>query len=220
MVVAHRGGASHEGFSIGEAAAMVGVSTHVIRSWERRLSLGLNHRTQTNQRRYRMEDVQRFVAIKRLHETSGLPLVEAAAKALTGTTPSRVWDDAAPSEAISLEHLWASLIETLPELLIVVDDGGHIVAANSMARNALNVKTGASLSTLAPPGWQITYRALRRGQLGHGDPILLAMRGKSGVIFADVHFVPLGRTPDGAAVIVGTPHRGALPSMTATGPIH
>lgn len=167
-----------------------------------------------------MEDVQRFVAIKRLHETSGLPLVEAAARALKGVGPSPAWDDATPSEAITIEQLWAGLIETLPELLVVVDDAGHIVAANSMARSALSVKTGASLTSLAPPGWQVTYRALRRGQLNHGGPIVLAMRGKSGIVYADVHFVPLGRTPDGAAVIVGTLQREPAPPLSPSGPLH
>jgi DNA-binding transcriptional MerR regulator len=202
-VAAHRGISSHDGFSIGEAAAMVGVSTHVIRSWERRLSLGLNHRTTTNQRRYRIEDVQRFVAIKRLHESSGLPLVEAAARALNGVQPRGVAEDSAQSESPSVERLWASLIETLPELLIVVDDVGRIVAANGLARSALTVKVGSGLSSLAPPGWQVTYRAMRRGQVAHGEPLVLAMRGRSGVVFAEVQFVPLGRMPDGAAVIVG-----------------
>jgi DNA-binding transcriptional MerR regulator len=202
-VAANRGTSNHDGFSIGEAAAMVGVSTHVIRSWERRLSLGLNHRTTTNQRRYRIEDVQRFVAIKRIHESTGLPLVEAAAKALNGAEQRGAGDDGSLSDSLTVERMWASLIETLPEVVVVVDDVGRIIAANAMARTALTVKIGAGLASLAPPGWQMTYRAMRRGQVAHGEPAVLAMRGRSGVLFAEVQFVPLGRTPDGAAVIVG-----------------
>ena len=189
------------GFSIGEAAAIVGVSTHVLRSWERRLSLGLNHRTSTNQRRYWIEDIQRFIAIRQLHKTWGLPLVESAAHAMKlDPHPAAT---ASHHEGDALGPFWASLIDSLGELLLVIDEGGRIRAANKVARSRLNVRQGSSFVRLAPIGWRQTYHSIHRAAGAHPRSGVLAMRGRSGVIFIDACLVPVGRRPDGPAVMIG-----------------
>jgi DNA-binding transcriptional MerR regulator len=192
-----------EAFSIGEAAAMIGVSTHVIRSWERRLSLELNHRTRSNQRRYRMHDVQTFVAIKRLHESGGLPLVESAAKAINGT------DDGSQAQALdgqtsNIDTFWAGLVDGLPNIVLVIDGSGNIVASNEMARAKLNVQHGRSFTRLAPREWARTYRALRASSRGHPRSITLGVRGRTGILLMDARFVPLGHSQRGSAVIIGS----------------
>jgi DNA-binding transcriptional MerR regulator len=192
---------SRNAFSIGEAAAIVGVSTHVLRSWERRLSLGINHRTSTNQRRYWIEDIQRFIAIRQLHETGGLPLVESAAHAM------RLEKQPPPGtpryEATSLNAFWAGLIDTLGDLLLVIDETGRIRAANEVARTRLNVRQGSSFARLAPIGWRHTYHSIHRSTRAHARSGVLAMRARSGVIFVDACLVPVGHRPDGPAVMIG-----------------
>ena len=189
------------GFSIGEAAAIVGVSTHVLRSWERRLSLGLNHRTRTNQRRYWIEDIQRFIAIRQLHKTWGLPLVESAAHAMKLKPPTPTHESHYESDAIGA--FWASLIDSLGDLLLVIDETGRIRAANKVARSQLNVRQGSSFARLAPIGWRHTYHSIHRAGGAHPRTGVLAMRGRSGVIFIDACLVPVGRRPDGPAVMIG-----------------
>ena len=191
------------GFTIGETAAIVGVSTHVIRSWERRLSLALNHRTPSNQRRYWLEDVQRFVAIRRLHVASGLPLTESAARALNA--PARGSTAESPHLGPArIKDYWARLVDALPELLLVVDETGRVMSANALARARLNLRLGASFARLAPGGWRQTYQSLRRGAGNRHQPATLAVRSRSGIVFMDARFVPLTRTPNGPVVVIGS----------------
>lgn len=193
--------AAPNAFSIGEAAAIVGVSTHVLRSWERRLSLGLNHRTRTNQRRYWIEDIQRFIAIRQLHETAGLPLLESAARAMGGPAPPPA--DGRRYEGAALNLFWAAMIDALGDLLLVIDETGRITAANSVARKQLNVRQGTAFVRLAPIGWKHAYNSVQRGTRSQASSSVLAMRARSGIIYVDARVVKLGRRPDGPAVVIG-----------------
>jgi DNA-binding transcriptional MerR regulator len=207
-------------FSIGEAAAIVGVSTHVLRSWERRLSLGINHRTSTNQRRYWIEDIQRFIAIRQLHETGGLPLVESAAHAMRLEKQPPVGPPR--YEADSLNVFWAGLIDTLGDLLLVIDETGRIRAANEVAREQLNVRQGSSFARLAPLGWRQKYQSIHRSTQAQARSGVLAMRARSGVIFVDACLVPVGHRPDGPAVMIGKrvgEDRAARDMAGRTGPL-
>lgn len=202
-----------ESFSIGEAAAIVGVSTHVIRSWERRLSLALNHRTESNQRRYWLEDVQRFAAIRKLHVAGGLPLVESAARALNARTDTST-GSASPAPSC-IADFWARLIDSLPALVLVLDEAGKVMSANAIARAKLNVRFGASFTRFAPGGWRQTYRSLRRGAGTRHQPTILAMRSRSGILFVDASLVPLGRMADSPVVVIGEHVRERTPSPKA-----
>ena len=194
---------TENGFTIGEAAAIIGVSTHVMRSWERRLSLALHHRTLSNQRRYWLEDIQRFIAIRRLHESKGLPLGEAAAESLD--RPEDTTEKEAPADReTSLNGFWAALIDALPDVLIVIDDGGRIAAANEPARRKLNVRRGGSFARLAPGGWRRTYHSIHRSAGSRHQSTTLAMRGKDGIVFMDARVVSIGHVPSGSAVLIGT----------------
>jgi len=200
-------------FSIGEAAAIVGVSTHVIRSWERRLSIGLNHRTQSNQRRYWLEDVQRFAAIRKLHVVGGLTLVESAARALSAKSESSA--DPPRLEPAFTKEYWARLIDLLPSLLLVLDEAGKVITANATARAKLNVRAGASFTRFAPGGWRHTYQSLRRGAGTHRQPTILAMLSRSGILFVDASVVPLGRMPETPVLVIGAHVRERLPATKA-----
>lgn len=45
-------------YTIGEVAAIMGVSTHTVRAWERRHGMVRPRRDETSHRRYRDEDVE------------------------------------------------------------------------------------------------------------------------------------------------------------------
>ena len=203
MAIASTGAPVRDGFSIGEAASIIGVSTHVIRSWERRLSLDLNHRTPSNQRRYWLEDVQRFMAIRRLHESKGLPLVEAAAKVFDAP-PDRTQGEPPADRETKLDGFWAALVDALPDILLVIDDSGRIAAANEPARRKLNVRRGGSFARLAPGGWRRAYHSLHSSAGSHRPSTALAMRGKDGIVYVDARVVPIGRVPGASAVLIGT----------------
>ena len=210
MAVPPATSSSPDGFSIGEAAAIVGVSTHVIRSWERRLSIGLNHRTRSNQRRYWLEDVQRFAAIRKLHVVGGLPLVESAARALSAR--SEALADPPRLEPARMKDYWARLIDILPSLLLVLDEAGKVITANATARAKLNIRMGASFTRFAPGGWRHTYQSLRRGAGTRRQPTILAMRSRSGILFVDASVVPLGRMPDTPVLVIGAHVRERSPA--------
>ena len=188
-------------FSIGEAAAIVGVSTHVLRSWERRLSLALNHRTQTNQRRYWIEDIRRFITIRQLHESTGLPLVESAARAMDA--PAAATSPAAQVDPTDLNPFWAGLIDALDDVLLVLDESGRVTAANEVARQELKVRRGTSFVRLAPLGWKHVYNSIRRGHGVTRGSSVLPVRGRDGIVLLDARVVPVGRRPDGTAIVLG-----------------
>jgi DNA-binding transcriptional MerR regulator len=189
------------GFSIGDAAAMVGVSTHVLRSWERRLSLDLNHRTRSNQRRYWMEDINRFIAIRQLHEKAGLPLVESAARALNATQPTR---DAPDIGFATVDSFWAALIDMFPDVLVVIDGRGRIAAANEVARTLLRIRPGMTFMRLAPDGWRQTYDSLLRAP-GRSYPMLLGMRAGTDVAYVNARVEPIGTRPGGPKMLIAKP---------------
>jgi PAS domain-containing protein len=151
-----------------------------------------------------LEDVQRFVAIKRLHESGGLPLVESAARAASGIGDG--WQAQQPSDRTTkVDTFWAGLINALPEILIVIDDAGKIVAANETARAKLNIRQGLSFLQLAPRGWRRTFRSIRSNATAGRDSTTLAMRGRHGIVFMNARVVPLGGpASDGRAVLIGT----------------
>ena len=138
--------------------------------------------------------------IRQLHEKAGLPLVESAARALAtkrGAPSSR------PTQAIvALDEFWAALIETFPEIVLVLDESGRITATNEAARSKLKVREGSRFSHLAPVGWGRTYAAIHSARR-RSHPTLLAMRARTGTIYIEATVAPVGRRPDGPIVLIG-----------------
>ena len=123
-------------YTIGEVAAMLGVSPHTIRAWERRHGLVHPARTPSRQRRYRSEDVELLRNVKRAMDLKGLSL-RVAYQAATGAVkpeeslPRRRRLPASrylelPEEA----SLWHAVSDVLPELILIVDANGKIVDSN------------------------------------------------------------------------------------------
>jgi MerR family transcriptional regulator, light-induced transcriptional regulator len=59
-------------FSISEVAAMVGLSAHTIRIWERRYGLFTPRRSGAGHRRYGLDEVQMLQRMKQAADTRGM----------------------------------------------------------------------------------------------------------------------------------------------------
>lgn len=131
-------------YSIGEVAALLGVSTHTIRAWERRHGILSPARTQTHHRRYRDEDVELLRDVKRAIDLNGFSL-RVAFQAVSGVveparapegmvrTPRLMPAISAPGEA----EIWRTVADVLPELILIVDDQGNIVETNVAVARAI-----------------------------------------------------------------------------------
>ena len=71
-------------FKIGEVAQLVGVEPHVLRYWEREVSLIRPTKSPSNQRRYRRRDIELFRDIRRLLYEEGYTLAGARRRIMAG----------------------------------------------------------------------------------------------------------------------------------------
>jgi DNA-binding transcriptional MerR regulator len=142
-------------FTIGEVAALVGVSPHTIRAWERRHHVLTPERTASRQRRYTTEDVELLLQVKRAVSTRGLSL-KIAVQAARGTLDSHPEDEGAIVRIPSAEPSWRSVMDVLPYLIAVLGADGAIVDANQGAARALGRPpqwlAGRSLLNFVEPG--------------------------------------------------------------------
>ena len=127
-------------FTIGEVAAMVGVSLHIIRAWERRYHVLTPERTASRQRRYTPEDVELLLQVKRAVSTRGLSL-KIAVQAARGTLSTPSEDEAPIVRMPSSEPSWRSVIDVLPYLIAILGPDGAIVDANQGTARALGRTT-------------------------------------------------------------------------------
>lgn len=132
-------------YSIGEVAAILGVSAHTIRAWERRHGVVHPERTRARQRRYRHEDVERLRKVKRGVEIEGLSL-RLAAQAATGAVEPAHLRMSAPvgarrpvvPKASSEAGLLQAIAQVLPQLVLIVDSEGQILEANVAVAKAFH----------------------------------------------------------------------------------
>ncbi len=135
-------------FSIGEVAAMVGMSAHTIRAWEKRYRVLTPGRTASGQRRYTMADVELLQKVR--HAVAGRHL---SLKLAVGLAQGRVedpqeahLDSAAPllggRASGEPPGLWRTVADLLPEIIVVLDDEGAIVDANIACARAAGVLRG------------------------------------------------------------------------------
>jgi PAS domain-containing protein len=122
-------------FSIGEVAAMLGISPHTIRAWERRHLTVTPIRTASGQRRYSGDDVELLRQIKHERHVHGLSMRVAtmAAQGLivpdagVAPAPSGETGDLASADGDSLGMV-ANLV---PEIVVVLDEVGRFTWANT-----------------------------------------------------------------------------------------
>jgi PAS domain S-box-containing protein len=118
-------------FSIGEVAAIVGLSRHTIRAWERRHQLQ-PRRTPTGQRRYTAEDVALLLQVKHAVTRHRLSLKLAFGTAQGELQLAAVEPDWSPG-------IWRSIADMLPEMIFVLDTQGVVHAGNRAAAVALGL---------------------------------------------------------------------------------
>jgi PAS domain S-box-containing protein len=135
-------------FTIGEVAAMTGMSAHTIRAWEKRYQILTPRRTASGQRRYTMADVELLQKVKLAVASRHLSL-----KLAVGLAQGRVEEpleapvdrpDPVPTHNVPVEPpgLWRTVADLLPELILVLDDQGAIVDANIACARAAGALRG------------------------------------------------------------------------------
>jgi PAS domain S-box-containing protein len=136
-------------FSIGEVAAMVGISAHTIRAWERRHRVLTPHRTASGQRRYTMADVELLQQVKLAVASRRLSLKLAVGSA-QGSLDEPAGPDAGTEEhgasppdlAVEEGSLWRAVSDLQPELILILDESGSILDANIACARAAGTLRG------------------------------------------------------------------------------
>ena len=187
--------------TIGELAAMVGVSTDIIRAWERRHAALSPGRTPARHRRYTMEDVETLRRVRYNVSARGLSLKLAVAEA-QGMMPEegalRPTDAPVHPEAPHSDDVapWRAVADLLSSLVCILDERGIIVDANmAFARVAGVLRPrlrGMRLLDLVEPGDRAkaarVYRP--RPQRRRGWELNLRTPMLSGLFTFDIYVFP------------------------------
>jgi len=178
-------------FSIGEVAAMLGISPHTIRAWERRHLMVTPMRTASGQRRYSSDDVELLRQVKHERHVHGLSVRVAtmAAQGLIVPDPG-----AAPAPRVEPRDLAGAdgdslrmVANLVPEVVIILDQEGRFTYANTsfvrfceVLQNQLKRRQFADFvdpfdrakavqtyqgSPRQRRGWELNLRTPRRGAL-------------------------------------------------------
>lgn len=148
-------------YTIGEVAAILGVSPHTIRAWERRHGVVKPLRTRARQRRYRAEDVELLREIKKAVDVGGMTLKLASRAVREGqhVPAPRVPRPRRPARrqeaARATDEMWRAVADVMPELIMVVNSGGLIVEGNVAAAKTFGTTrqrlAGRAFSELVDP---------------------------------------------------------------------
>jgi PAS domain-containing protein len=131
-------------YTIGEVAAILGVSPHTIRAWERRHGIVQPQRTLAMQRRYRNEDVELLREVKRAVEVDGMSLRLAYAsvrgsQVIEARTVKGRAGRPAPLPGSSDDGMWHGVADVLPQVILLIDSDGRIVEANITAARTFGI---------------------------------------------------------------------------------
>ena len=147
-------------YTIGEVAAMLGVSAHTVRAWERRHGILEPVRTPSRHRRYTSDDINLLREIMRAVALEGLS-VRLAFETVTGRQQRADVHVAAPhtrrprGRATGDQDMWQAVADALPEVIVVIDLQGTIMQANvATARISGGVRQqliGRSFTDLVEP---------------------------------------------------------------------
>jgi PAS domain-containing protein len=120
-------------FTVGEAAVLIGLSPHTIRSWERRYGFLTPQRSPSNQRRYSLEDVETLKRVKQIRSLRGSSLrlaVQEATGAVVEVPPSPATSSPPqPGEAAS-ENSWRTAADLFLGPVAIVGPRGYILDCN------------------------------------------------------------------------------------------
>jgi len=165
-------------FSIGEVAAMLSVSPHTIRAWERRYQVLTPRRSASRQRRYSPEDIAILLQVKRSVTRYGVSL-KVAVKAVQGELTVPALDGPIERESSSSEValgqaggelVWRSVVDLIPQAIFVLDRTGRVVEANAAAAQVLAFPlermVGRRLVDFVEPGARKRVRDLLQAAFG------------------------------------------------------
>jgi DNA-binding transcriptional MerR regulator len=117
-------------FAIGEVAAMLGLSPHAIRAWERRHLFSTPRRTPAGQRRYTAEDVELLRQIKHGRHVHGFSMRVATMAAQGTLVPEAREVDVPDLEQAEPSDPLRRVADLVSDVLIAVDTSGRIQHAN------------------------------------------------------------------------------------------
>jgi PAS domain S-box-containing protein len=126
-------------YTIGEAAAILGVSPHTIRAWERRHGIVSPMRTRSRQRRYRGEDIDVLREIKKAIDVGGLTLRLATRTVREGghitlpPVPRRRRQPREPRLLQATQGIWRAVADVMPEVILIINREGVVVECNVAA---------------------------------------------------------------------------------------
>ena len=126
-------------YTIGEAAAILGVSPHTIRAWERRHGIVSPMRTRSRQRRYRGEDIDVLREIKKAIDVGGLTLRLATQTVREGghitmpPVPRRRRQPREPRLLQATQGIWRAVADVMPEVILIITREGVIIECNVAA---------------------------------------------------------------------------------------
>src|SRR2546428_3977571 len=127
-------------FTIGEAAAIVGVQPHTLRAWERRYAVVLPSRSRSNQRRYTIEDIRLLRAVKEaIGERSrsvGRVVQQAGGGHLDAGHSTATLQ---PALSSSQQSVWRTAMDLVPVIVLLVGLDGQVVDTNAAAEVDLGV---------------------------------------------------------------------------------
>ncbi|HET9781763.1 MAG TPA: MerR family transcriptional regulator [Candidatus Dormibacteraeota bacterium] len=134
-------------YSIGEVAALLGVSPHAIRAWERRYGILSPERGVNRHRRYSAEDIEFLRDVKRTADINGtslrlaLEIVNGSVELAGGAspTPQPAVAETQDTQATTQSDVWRTLGDTVPFLIMLLDSEGVIVEANVAVARLLGV---------------------------------------------------------------------------------
>jgi len=127
-------------FSIGEAAAIVGVHAHTLRAWERRYAVVLPSRSRSNQRRYTIEDIRLLRAVKEAIGERSRSVKRVVQQVGSGHGDA-AHSTAAPRPALSSsrQSVWRTAMDLVPVIVLLVGPDGQVVDTNAAAEVDLGV---------------------------------------------------------------------------------
>jgi DNA-binding transcriptional MerR regulator len=216
-------------YTIGEVAAILGVSPHTIRAWERRHGIVKPLRTTSRQRRYRVADVDLLRAIKRAIDLGGMSLKLAYRTVSEGQQVPEPRLPRAPRRApvaepfASAAGIWRGVADMLPQLILIMKATGEILESNVSAARAFGVTrqrlAGRAFADLVDPFDRAKAVLLHRPQLRTVKGWELNVMTRSGPRLYSFETWPVVQGDETSLAVIGTEmftEPQAKPSDSAT----
>ena len=203
-------------YSIGEVAALLGVSPHAIRAWERRYGILSPERGLNRHRRYSAEDIEFLRDVKRTADINGtslrlaLEVVNGSLELPTATTNPAAQPNHAEvpgADSPPLADVWRAVRDAVPNLIMLLDTDGRVVEANVAVARLLGVVrqriAGLKFIGLVDPFDRMKASRLYRPQLRAVSSWELNLETKEGVKLFSFSAWPVAAAENTYLAVVG-----------------